>query len=109
MTTEAEILTQSQELLARVEAATSANEAIALAFTGYKDQLVALQQQLADAISSNVGQPSQSNQDALVEISNNLRKAIEGLDADQIAEKALLNTEVEPSVPEETTETPESE
>lgn len=90
MPTASEVAAQANALLAKVSANTDATASIATFIQGLKDQLAAIQQQLADAIAANDPAALQAASDALA-------AAGAALDADTVAEQALVNTPAEPT------------
>lgn len=77
------------QLTAKVQANTDATSAVATYVQGLKDQLTAVQQQLADAIAQNDPAALQSASDAL-------DAAITAIDADTASEAAIANTPAQP-------------
>lgn len=91
MATTAEIAAKMADVLAKTQANTDATAAIAVYIQGLKDQLAAVQQQLADVIAAG-GDPA-----ALQAIADQLDAVISAVDADTVAEQALVNTPAEPT------------
>lgn len=89
MTTAAEIKSKVDALLTKVQANTDATASVALYVQGLKDQLTAVQLQLAEAIASNDPGSLQAASDAL-------DAAISSIDSDTAAEAALVNTPAAP-------------
>jgi uncharacterized protein YjcR len=91
MATAAEVKAKIDDLLNKTQANTDATSAIASFIQGLKDQLADVQQQLADAIAAG-GTPEE-----LQAIADQLDAVTANLDADTVAEQALVNTPAEPT------------
>lgn len=89
MATTAEIQAKMAALLTKTQANTDATASIATYVQGLKEQLSALQKQLADAIAAG------ADPVALQAIADNLDAVTSAIDADTVAEQALVNTPAE--------------
>lgn len=85
MPTVADINAKISAVLTKVQANTDATAAVATYVQGLKDQLTAVQKQLADAIAMNDPTALQGASDALDAV-------IQNVDADTVAEAAIANT-----------------
>lgn len=91
MASTADIKAQTESLINEVTAETNAVAAVTTLVNGLKSQISDLQTQLATAI-ANGADPAE-----LQAISDNLKTAIDGVDANSAAEAALTNTPASPT------------
>jgi hypothetical protein len=95
--TEADILAQSAQILEKAANDRNRATAIANAFAEYKAMVADLTQKLKEALDAEIGEPNEG--DPIQAAYDNLKVAIDSLDASAVSDAALLNTEPTAPVP----------